>query len=106
MAEFDWDNDWLRLKAAEGLTIRDLVLNQAAMRHNALEEMIERMLVSPMSCGIAVVIEQIINLDDLEGSLTRHYRLDPHVPYGHLYEFGSMVEYESWQERGCPPFPV
>lgn len=106
MAEFDWDNDWLRLGPPEGLTIRDLALNMAAMRHNAVEEMVERMLVSPVPCGIAVVINEVINVNDLEGSMTRHYRLDPHVPYGHMYEFGSMAQYESWQESGCPPFPV
>lgn len=99
---FDWDADALRNGIFEP-TIRDLVLKQIQLEHNALEEMVERMLVSPVRCGVVVVLNEIIDLDNLEASSTRHYRLDPNVPFGHIYEFPSMKAYELWQERGHPP---
>lgn len=104
MTDFDWDAVPLRMRAEldASIGIRDLVLQRIKAEHEAIEEMTERMLTSPEGCGIAVVLNEIIDLDNLEGSLTRQYRLDPHVPFGHIYEFSSMRSYEAWQERGYP----
>lgn len=100
--EFDWDRDFRRLMAeSEGISIRDLVVSIAALEHKAIEEMAERMLVSPEPCGIVVVLNQIISLDDPYAP-SRSFRLDPNVPFGHMYEFPSMEAYELWQERGHP----
>lgn len=97
---FDWDGELRSLQGQE--TIRDLALQVARYDHEAIEEMVERMLVSPIPCGIVVVISEIVDFDDFKASSTRQYRLDPHVPFGRLYEFPSMQAYERWQERGHP----
>lgn len=39
---------------------------------------------------------------DYRAEMTRNYRLDPNVPFGHVYEFPSMEAYELWIERGSP----
>lgn len=101
MSDFDWIS-YPDAPFDDGIPIRDFVLSQIRLEHNALEEMAERMLVSPVRVGIAVIINEIIDLDNLEAVGMRHYRLDEHVPFGHIYEFPSMAAYEAWQERGCP----
>lgn len=109
MAEFDWDADFRREQARVELTIRDLALEVMRLEHQALEEMAERMLVSDPPAGIAVVLTSKRDLSfepDLDGVYRmedyRQYRLDPGVPFGHIYEFPSIEAYEVWHERGCP----
>lgn len=108
MAEgFDWDRDFRRLSAEESLSVRDLVIQQAKIEHAALQEMVERMLTSPERCGVAVVITHQAEFDPMPGepyriTEERNYCLDPHVPFGHVWEFPSMEAYELWYERGCP----
>lgn len=97
---FDWGSE-LQSPRGQGM-IRDLALQVARHEHRAIEEMVERMPVSPIPCGIVVVISEIVDFDDFDASSTRQYRLDPHVPFGHLYEFPSMQAYERWRERGHP----
>jgi len=108
---FDWDSDFRRLQAEVKHTVRDMIIEQVRIEHAALEEMIERMLVSPIRCGIAVVLDTNVqeNYDaTMRGEEVtefrghRNYRLDEHVPFGHIYEFPSMESYELWQERGWP----
>jgi hypothetical protein len=74
--------------------IRQLTMTQIAMQHQALETMAERMLVDPAGRGIMVV------LDSEAG--TRTYRLDPGVPFGHIFEFPSQDAVERWRDLGCP----
>lgn len=107
--DFDWDADFRRngMSAADQV-IRVLALEQIKVGHNALEEMIERMLTSPLEVGIAIVVQNDVETGSFETGdyrirSERHYRLDPGVPFGRMYEFPSMDAYEMWQERGCPP---
>lgn len=104
MATFDWDSDFRRMQANDELTIYDLALQQIRLQSAALEQMAERMLVSPERCGIVVVIENVFDLDNLRAAGYRHYRLDPNVPFGHVYEFPSMEAYQVWIENGSPRF--
>lgn len=105
MSDSDWDSDMRRMQAETNLIIRDLVIRQMRLEHAALEEMVERMLTSPIPAGIAVII-----MHETEGGIedgyfvheSRNYRLDPHVPFGHVFEFPSMESYELWVERGWP----
>lgn len=106
MAEpFDWDSDLRRLRAETDLIIHDLALRQVEIEHKALAEMIERMFASPERAGIAVVISHEQS-GDLDNGYYMHeyrdYRLDEHVPFGHIYEFPSMESYQLWEERGWP----
>ncbi|WNN94040.1 hypothetical protein SEA_FREGLEY_14 [Microbacterium phage Fregley] len=107
---FDWDVHFQRMQDDTSTLIHDLVVKSMQLEHQALEEMVERMLVSPIRVGIAVVLDNSFDtaMDDaMQGRehkvySYRHYRLDEHVPFGHIYEFPSMASYELWQERGCP----
>ncbi|QIG59023.1 hypothetical protein SEA_FRANSOYER_15 [Microbacterium phage Fransoyer] len=110
--EFDWDRELRREVARGDLMGRVLTLEgmHFEYRDRALEEMVERMLTSPDPSGIAVVITSQTdflpepNADGLyRATQERHYRLDPNVPFGKLYEFPSIEAYEVWYERGCPP---
>lgn len=101
MSEFEWI-DYPGTPFDDSIPIRDFILEHIRLEHAALDEMVERMLVSPTRVGIAVVLNEIIDLDNLEAVGMRHYRLDEHVPFGHIYEFPSIVAYEAWQERGHP----
>lgn len=107
--DFDWDADFRRngMSAADQV-IRVLSLEQIKIGHEAIEEMIERMLTSPSGWGIVTVLQNSIetgsfDTHDYQITWERHYRLDPGVPFGRLYEFPSPEAYEMWQERGCPP---
>lgn len=108
MGDFDWDSDFRRMQGREGsIIIRDLAFTAVAYEHAALEEMVERSLTAPERCGIAIVITKQTEFDPVAENLyraisERSYRLDPNVPFGHIYEFPSMEAYEVWQERGCP----
>lgn len=107
-AGFDWDRDFR--KHALPITIRVLAVEHVKLEHAALEEMVERMLTTPESSGIAVILDHqvVASYPEEEGDEVqvighRHFRLDPNVPFGRIYEFPSMDAYEIWQERGCPP---
>lgn len=110
MAEpFDWDSDFRREQARGDLVARVITIEAVRHEHQALEEMVERMLTAPEPCGIAVVITHQTEFSaepetpNLYRAIQeRNYRLDPNVPFGKLYEFPSLEAYEVWQERGCP----
>jgi hypothetical protein len=74
--------------------IRKLVVEQIAIEHRSLEEMVERMLTDPESRGIMVVLDQ--------EQQTRSYRLDADIPFGHIFEFPSLAAVDEWRARGCP----
>lgn len=108
--DFDWDADFRRNGMSDAdQIIRVFALEQIKIGHDALEEMIERMLTTSGSGGIAIIIDNLAvpmhpeeHDDMLRVVGTRHYRLDPGVPFGRMYEFPSMAAYELWQERGRP----
>lgn len=104
--EFDWDGDFRR-HAIDGITVRDLELQTAEIAYPPLQEMVERMFTSPDRAGIVAVLDhQVVPSDDpaVDARIVgrRHFRLDPAVPFGHIYEFESMEAYELWQEWGSP----
>lgn len=79
--------------------IGDYVLGLAKQQEAALEEAVERMLVSPTPCGIAVIDHEIIDLDNLSGSLETRFLLDPAIPFGTIFQFPSPTAYEKWRAR-------
>lgn len=108
--EPDWDSDMRRLRAEVDQSIRHLALEVLRVEHENLQQMIERMLVSPTRVGIAVVIIQEpaeeLGPDHWVMHETRNYRLDEHVPFGHIFEFPSLESYHLWEERGWPDFDL
>lgn len=105
---FDWGVK--HPDASDHIAIRDLLVQQMNTEHKALDEMIERMLTAGIRAGIAVVInanvEPTFDPDATSTTISyyseRLYRLDEHVPFGHVFEFPSLQAYERWQERGHP----
>lgn len=99
----DWDADFRR-NALTGIIVRDLAIQSATIAYAPLQEMVERMLTSPEPTGVAVVLEN--SIAEVSGEVRvlgrRHLRLDPHVPFGHVYEFESMDAYQQWLEWGAP----
>lgn len=101
----DWDADFRR-NAIGGIVVRDLELKAATVAYAPLQEMVERMFTSADRVGIVAVLDHQIAPTDpaVEARVVgrRHFRLDPAVPFGHVYEFESMEAYELWQEWGSP----
>lgn len=104
MEGYDWDRDFTQNLA--DIVVRELEIEAASYGLPSLDEMIERMLTSSDQLGIAIILEQriveMVGTDAFRVIGERHFRLDPHVPFGRVYEFPSMNAYEIWQERGCP----
>ena len=102
--EHDWDADFRR-NAIGGIVVRDLELKSATIAYAPLQEMVERMFTSAGRVGIVVVLDHQVEPSETTGIEARvvgrrHFRLDPAVPFGHVYEFESMEAYELWQEWG------
>jgi hypothetical protein len=87
-----------------GIPIRDLALSTIRLYHSELEEMAERMLTDPEGRGIMVILDPMASFDEqlMRFTGTRTYRLDPGVPFGHIFEFPSEAAVDEWRARGCP----
>lgn len=97
--EHDWDADFRR-NAIGGITVTDLLVQSVQTSYAPLQEMVERMFTSVDRAGIVIVFDsQIVGTQVID---RQHFRLDPKVPFGHIYKFESMDAYELWQEWGSP----
>lgn len=101
--------DWGLLRAAHDYIhdeLRRITEQQMRQDVDAVNEMVERMLVYPEPVGIVEVCEEKTEGSIYEGNYRtafyRHYKLSEHVPFGNIVRFRSMEEYRAWEANGHP----